>query len=149
MWSLNSGNPGLPETRSTSLRVCKIVSKLRCLFTRQNSNKSINTYSLSTSKREIKNWNTTTDQSQSSESSINLHFAKFVLCSYFFWWKMEFVFFNISYKFLFPQLQTNEMFVNDGWLCKKKEKKIGTSEMSPVTNSHPHIIPFHFSMKWT
>lgn len=60
---------------------------------------------------------------------------------------MEFVFFNISYKFLFPQLQTNEMFVNDGWLCKKKEKKIGTSEMSPVTNSSPHIIPFHFSMK--
>lgn len=53
------------------------------------------------------------------------------------------------YKFLsyFLELQTNEMLVNDRWLLQKKQQKtekIGTSEMSLVTNSPPTLYPFPF-----
>lgn len=47
----------------------------------------------------------------------------------------------------FLELQTNEMLVNDRWLLQKKNKqteKIGTSEMSLVTNSPPKRYPFPF-----
>lgn len=59
-----------------------------------------------------------------------------------------FKFKHSCYKFLsyFLELQTNEMLVNDRWLfATKQTEKIGTSEMSLVTNSPPTLYPFPFS----
>lgn len=64
------------------------------------------------------------------------------------WWKMKFVFFfkqHSCYKFLFP-------WTSDKWnackrqvaFAKKQTEKIGTSEMSLVTNSPPTLYPFPF-----
>lgn len=58
-----------------------------------------------------------TDQSQSSESSINLHFASFS-CSYSLdgRWNLSFVNIPVVNSY-FLELQTNEMLVNNRWLC--------------------------------
>lgn len=86
-----------------------------------------------------------TDQSQSSESSINLHFARFHV---HIWWKMKFVLFlqHSCYKFL--ELQTNEMLVNDRWLLQnnRKDRHLWNESCNELTS---HFIPFHFSMKLT
>lgn len=65
----------------------------------------------------------------------------------------DFFFYNIPViNLYFLELQTNEMLVNDRWLLQQKnttppptpQKKIGTSEMSLVTNSPPTLYPFPF-----
>lgn len=43
---------------------------------------------------------------------------------------------------VFLKPQTNEMLVNDRWLCKIRTEKIGTTEESLVTNSPPQRHPF-------